>query len=363
MRSFQSPEEPYLFQDDSLDLELEPRNNDEELSVSTVYISETDPSYSLNDPSISSVPPTRPQFPMQTQHLASSIVEREAEHSFGIEYSHSRPQPQYPQETGLTNGARKYNEDLPPIPTQDTTSANPDPQLRYPQESLYGAAEAQDRVQPPSTLSMQTGTEEQNQPNYAQARPQQPRRTQLQVSFAASKQDKVEPPSLTPSIPTQQPRETQVSSSANKPKDSIEPPSSTPSVPSQEPSQSNQFSLTHSQQKAQVSPVVVREPRDRPDLSPSILTTQEDRSADANNTDTRPHLLHGTPSQMDSQYVAMLLALDDIPTLHNVYAAFFNWILLAGFILFPGTFTSLKNLGASGHIEQEIVNAVTSISL
>jgi hypothetical protein len=66
---------------------------------------------------------------------------------------------------------------------------------------------------------------------------------------------------------------------------------------------------------------------------------------------------------MDTQYVNMLLALDDIPTLHNILAGFFNWILLAGFILFPGTFTSLKNLGASGQAEQRLVHAVTSIPL
>jgi len=45
-----------------------------------------------------------------------------------------------------------------------------------------------------------------------------------------------------------------------------------------------------------------------------------------------------------SQYVNMLLALDDIPTAHNIAAAFFNWILLAGFILFPGTFERLRTV-------------------
>jgi hypothetical protein len=73
--------------------------------------------------------------------------------------------------------------------------------------------------------------------------------------------------------------------------------------------------------------------------------------------------MHGTPTQMDTQYVSMLLALDDIPNLHNMLAKFFNWILLAGFILFPGTFTSLRNLGGSGQIEQQLVHAVTSIPL
>ena len=58
----------------------------------------------------------------------------------------------------------------------------------------------------------------------------------------------------------------------------------------------------------------------------------------------RPLLIPGSHSQMDTQYVNMLLALDDIPTTHNIAAAFFNWILLAGFILFPGTFERLRTV-------------------
>ncbi len=58
----------------------------------------------------------------------------------------------------------------------------------------------------------------------------------------------------------------------------------------------------------------------------------------------RPPLIPGSYSQMDTQYVNMLLALDDIPTTHNIAAAFFNWILLAGFILFPGTFERLRTV-------------------
>jgi hypothetical protein len=41
----------------------------------------------------------------------------------------------------------------------------------------------------------------------------------------------------------------------------------------------------------------------------------------------------------------MLLALDTIPRSHNILASFFTWILLAGFVIFPGTFTSIQSLG------------------
>ncbi|KAF8811103.1 hypothetical protein BYT27DRAFT_6454903 [Phlegmacium glaucopus] len=73
--------------------------------------------------------------------------------------------------------------------------------------------------------------------------------------------------------------------------------------------------------------------------------------------------MHGTPSQMDTQYVNMLLALDDIPTMYNLFAGFFSWIFLAGFILLPGTFTSLKSLDTSNQIGQRLVRVVTSIPL
>jgi len=67
---------------------------------------------------------------------------------------------------------------------------------------------------------------------------------------------------------------------------------------------------------------------------------------------------------MDTQYVNMLLAMDDIPTTHNLLAAFFNWIYLAGFVLFPGTFTSLKALTAEsgGTVAGELVNAVYAVA-
>lgn len=70
---------------------------------------------------------------------------------------------------------------------------------------------------------------------------------------------------------------------------------------------------------------------------------------------------------MDTQYVNMLLALDDIPALYNLLAGFFTWILLAGFILFPGTFTSLQTLnnttGVSGQVQQELVKAIAHLPL
>jgi drug/metabolite transporter superfamily protein YnfA len=38
----------------------------------------------------------------------------------------------------------------------------------------------------------------------------------------------------------------------------------------------------------------------------------------------------------------MLLDLDKIPRLHNILAAFSTWVLLAGYLVFPATFNSLR---------------------
>ncbi|KAI9799603.1 MAG: hypothetical protein M1833_003918 [Piccolia ochrophora] len=51
-----------------------------------------------------------------------------------------------------------------------------------------------------------------------------------------------------------------------------------------------------------------------------------------------------------THYVDMLLNLDDIPKSHNILASFFTWILLAGYVIFPGTFTTLQR---SGKIKEE----------
>lgn len=68
---------------------------------------------------------------------------------------------------------------------------------------------------------------------------------------------------------------------------------------------------------------------------------------------------------MDTKYVNMLLALDGIPQLHNILASFFTWILLAGFVLFPGTFTSLQEANGEGlgSIGSAILGSVAHLPL
>ena len=46
---------------------------------------------------------------------------------------------------------------------------------------------------------------------------------------------------------------------------------------------------------------------------------------------------------MHSRYVQMLLDQDNVPMAHSLLASFFVWLLLAGFLVFPGTFTTIKH--------------------
>ena len=50
--------------------------------------------------------------------------------------------------------------------------------------------------------------------------------------------------------------------------------------------------------------------------------------------------------------------------MHNIYAAFFTWILLAGFVIFPGTFTSLsKSLDTDNDTAKEFLERVKHVPL
>ncbi|EIW75734.1 hypothetical protein CONPUDRAFT_65699 [Coniophora puteana RWD-64-598 SS2] len=79
----------------------------------------------------------------------------------------------------------------------------------------------------------------------------------------------------------------------------------------------------------------------------------------------RPPLPPTSSSGLAAQtrYVNMLLALDDIPELFNMGASFATWILLAGYVLFPGTFDTLSSQQGLGSAETLLVNAVTDIPL
>ncbi|KAG1733911.1 uncharacterized protein EDB91DRAFT_1057185 [Suillus paluster] len=94
----------------------------------------------------------------------------------------------------------------------------------------------------------------------------------------------------------------------------------------------------------------------KPETPPIIPAKQ------LHHTTQRPPLPNMPAGHIQTRYVNMLLALDDIPPLFNIMASFFTWILLAGFVLFPGTFTSLQQQQLSG-VEAQLLNAISNISL
>jgi hypothetical protein len=54
-----------------------------------------------------------------------------------------------------------------------------------------------------------------------------------------------------------------------------------------------------------------------------------------------------TVSEMPTtRYIKMLLQQDRVPPTHNILAAGFTWLQLAGYVFFPGAFRSLRNFRA-----------------
>ena len=105
------------------------------------------------------------------------------------------------------------------------------------------------------------------------------------------------------------------------------------------------------------SPSKHHEQEIRPEPPPPIPAKQ------IHHTTQRPPLPDMPAEYTHTRYVNMLLALDDIAPLFNMLASFFTWILLAGFLLFPGTFTSLKQQQQLGSAEEQVLNVISNVSL
>src|SRR5436853_7935810 len=54
---------------------------------------------------------------------------------------------------------------------------------------------------------------------------------------------------------------------------------------------------------------------------------------------------------MKTDYMIISVQANEVRLTYNLLAAGFTWIILAGFIFFPGTFTSLKNSDSLGESE------------
>jgi hypothetical protein len=68
---------------------------------------------------------------------------------------------------------------------------------------------------------------------------------------------------------------------------------------------------------------------------------------------------------MQTPYMVMSLQANEAPRLDNLLAAVYSWITLAGFIVLPGTFTSLGNSESLGDIKggKLVQDAVHNIPL
>jgi hypothetical protein len=95
---------------------------------------------------------------------------------------------------------------------------------------------------------------------------------------------------------------------------------------------------------------------EQPEQTPPIPAKQ------IHHTTQRPPMPDMPAGYTHTRYVNMLLALDDIPQLFHMMASFFTWILLAGFLLFPGTFTSLKQQQLNG-AEAQLLNVISDVPL
>lgn len=73
-------------------------------------------------------------------------------------------------------------------------------------------------------------------------------------------------------------------------------------------------------------------------------------SSNPNGSPSRPGVQR--QNSVQTRYMSMLLNLDTIPRLHNILSSFFTWILLAGFIIFPGTFTSIAKFQDDPTVQQ-----------
>ncbi|GLA44589.1 hypothetical protein AnigIFM63309_004210 [Aspergillus niger] len=60
-----------------------------------------------------------------------------------------------------------------------------------------------------------------------------------------------------------------------------------------------------------------------------------------------------------SRYIQMLLEVDHMPWIYNIIASVAHWVLLAGYLVIPGTFTSLQK---SGKLMPVTMNAAAGLA-
>ena len=73
------------------------------------------------------------------------------------------------------------------------------------------------------------------------------------------------------------------------------------------------------------------------------------------------------PTQPTTKYIKLLLDLDKIPRIYVIIAYLSTWSLLAGYLVIPGTFTSIATSQAltsdSGRVGKAIANTFQNLEL
>ncbi|KAL9112998.1 MAG: hypothetical protein Q9227_002863 [Pyrenula ochraceoflavens] len=117
-----------------------------------------------------------------------------------------------------------------------------------------------------------------------------------------------------------------------------------------------------------MAPSKAAEPEKQRSTDPRLNSKTLPRSNTSRSTAQKPEMMR-TPS-VQTRYMQMLLHIDEIPRMHNILAAFFTWVLLAGFITFPGTFTSAQNAlnkkhpnGEAEEVAHHVLNKVVNVGL
>jgi hypothetical protein len=70
-----------------------------------------------------------------------------------------------------------------------------------------------------------------------------------------------------------------------------------------------------------------------------------------------------TNNETPTPYIEMYTQANKVPSIYNILAVLFSWLTLAGFVMLPGTFISLKysitlNNSKSGKIIQKTVQNI-----
>lgn len=72
------------------------------------------------------------------------------------------------------------------------------------------------------------------------------------------------------------------------------------------------------------------------------MSVEKGPAARESNASPESTFSRSTTLTVETEYVGMLLELHSIHWIYNFAASFANWMLLAGYLVIPGTFTSLQ---------------------